>query len=363
MKICLVAGARPNFMKIAPIVRAAEKAISRGKDLKYEIVHTGQHFDDSMSGIFFEQLNIPKPTINLHADTGSYNERMATIMNRFEEYLIDSQPTVVLVVGDVLSTMACSIVSVKQGIPVVHVEAGIRSGDTTMPEEVNRILTDSLADHFFTTSSTANDILKKHGAKDGQIHFVGNTMIDTLNYSLDKLFAPKLWKDNALSSKKYIVMTLHRPSNVDDPDNLRRIIDTVAKNTAGKNIVFPIHPRTKKVLESIGYANKRLIESGPLSYFEFIYLIKNSCAIVTDSGGITEEATILDVPCMTLRDSTERPETVEMGSNVLVGTNPKNLVPYLSELEKGDWKKANTPELWDGKTSERIVSKLLSIYS
>ena len=301
-------------MKIAPITRAADDAKAKGANLVYEIVHTGQHFDDAMSGIFFKQLNIPAPTTNLHAEGDTHPERVAAIMNRFESYLLESKPDVVLVVGDVLSTMACGITAIKQGVSLVHVEAGIRSGDTTMPEEVNRIVTDSISDHFFTTSETANTILKEHGAQDDQIHFVGNTMIDTLLYSMDKLFAPELWEKNNLAPKTYDLITLHRPANVDDPKNLTKLLDTITSNVTGTKLVFPVHPRTRKVLDASGYQNDLLVQSGPLSYLEFIYLVKNARSVITDSGGITEEATVLGVPCMTLRNSTERPETVAMGS-------------------------------------------------
>jgi UDP-N-acetylglucosamine 2-epimerase (non-hydrolysing) len=362
MLITLVAGARPNFMKIAPLINAIKKKSAEGVKVDFRLVHTGQHYDKKMSGDFFLQLGIPEPNINLEAGSGTQAEQTAAIMVKFEKELITNPPKVVIVVGDVTSTMACTITAKKMGIDVAHVEAGIRSGDMTMPEEINRIVTDSICDHYFTTSEMANVNLLANGAKKQQIHFVGNTMIDTLYHNLEKLIKPADWDKYRLTENEYFLTTLHRPANVDDPTNLKNLLDAIMQGTKEYKVVFPVHPRTRKTLETISYSNERLIQIDPQSYLEFIYLIKNSRAIITDSGGITEEATVLGIPCMTLRDSTERPETVTLGTNELVGTNPKNLAPYLEKAVKGDWKKGIIPELWDGKTSERIIAKLLELY-
>jgi UDP-N-acetylglucosamine 2-epimerase (non-hydrolysing) len=363
MKITLVAGARPNFMKISPIVREIERQKSLGSDIEYRLIHTGQHFDTKMSSVFFEQLGIPEPHANLEAGGGSQAEQTAAIMVRFEKELLENRPDVVLVVGDVTSTMACTITARKLCIDSVHVEAGIRSGDMTMPEEINRIVTDSISNHFFTTSEIANELLRASGFNSGMIHFVGNTMIDTLLYNLDKLVEPAFFKEQHLQSSDYILMTLHRPANVDDSTNLRYLIDQIVKNCGSAKIVFPVHPRTRKVLDTLGIQFPNLVLTEPLPYLEFIYLIKHAKGIITDSGGITEEATVLGVPCMTMRNSTERPETVSMGSNVLVGTDPDKLKPHLDTLMKNEWKKSTVPPLWDGKAAERIVSKLLELYA
>jgi UDP-N-acetylglucosamine 2-epimerase (non-hydrolysing) len=363
MKITLVAGARPNFMKISPIVREIERRKALGAEIEYRLIHTGQHFDTKMSSVFFEQLGIPEPHSNLEAGGGSQAEQTAAIMVRFEKELLENRPDVVLVVGDVTSTMACTITARKLCIDSVHVEAGIRSGDMTMPEEINRIVTDSISNHFFTTSEFANDLLRSSGFDSGMIHFVGNTMIDTLLFNLDKLVEPAFFREQNLDSGDYILMTLHRPANVDDSANLQYLIDQIVKNCGSAKIVFPVHPRTRKVLDTLGIQFPNLVLTEPLPYLEFIYLIKNAKGIITDSGGITEEATVLGVPCMTMRNSTERPETVTMGSNVLVGTDPDKLKPYLDTLMKNEWKKSAVPPLWDGKTAERIVSKLLELYA
>jgi len=363
MKITLVAGARPNFMKISPIVREIEKRKQKGASITYRLIHTGQHFDTKMSSVFFQQLGIPEPHANLEAGGGSQAEQTAAIMVRFEKELLENRPDVVLVVGDVTSTMACTITARKLCIDSVHVEAGIRSGDMTMPEEINRIVTDSISNHFFTTSAFANELLKKSGFSEDMIHFVGNTMIDTLLYNLDKLIQPEFFKQENLLPGEYILMTLHRPANVDDATNLQHLIDQIVKNCGNAKIVFPVHPRTKKVLDTIGIYYPNLVLTEPLPYLEFIYLVKHAKGIITDSGGITEEATVLGVPCMTMRNSTERPETVSMGSNVLVGTDPEKLKPYLEMLMNNQWKQSSVPPLWDGKTAERIVGKLLDIYA
>lgn len=362
MTITLVAGARPNFMKIAPIIKAIKAEQATREDIFYRLVHTGQHYDKKMSGDFFDQLGIPVPDANLECGSGSQAEQTAAIMIKFEKELIENRPAVVLVVGDVTSTMACTITAKKLCVPVVHVEAGIRSGDMSMPEEINRIVTDAICDHFFTTSESANSQLRQNGITDDRIHFVGNTMIDTLYQNLENLHKPELWEEHQLEIKKYYLITLHRPSNVDDEDNLSKLIDVILKETGNLPVVFPLHPRTKKNLNEKYLKNPKLIVVEPMGYLEFIFLVKNSRAVITDSGGITEEATVLNIPCVTLRNSTERPETVTLGSNELAGTNPDNLIPYLKKIKNNEWKKSSIPPLWDGKTSPRIVKKLISLY-
>ena len=362
MLVTVVAGARPNFMKIAPIIRAIKEAQASGRKIDYRLVHTGQHFDKKMSGDFFEQLGIPEPDINLEAGGGTQAEQTAAVLISFEKELEKNRPDVVLVVGDVTSTMACTITAKKLCIPVVHVEAGIRSGDMTMPEEINRIVTDSICDHFFTTTIAAGQLLRKTGVEDHRIHFVGNTMIDTLNQNLDRLAKPDVWDSGGLQEKKYFLLTLHRPANVDDSTKLIEFLDAILDGTEAYRVVFPVHPRTRKSLQNAIFDNRRLLPIDPLGYLEFIFLLKYARAVVTDSGGITEEATVLNVPCLTLRDSTERPETVTIGTNELVGTDPKDLAPYFKRLSQGQWKNGITPELWDGRTSERIVEILRQIY-
>ena len=363
MIITLIAGARPNFMKIAPIIKSIRSARDSGANIRYRLVHTGQHYDKKMSGDFFEQLGIPEPDLNLECGSGTQAEQTAAIMVRFEKELLANKPVLVLVVGDVTSTMACTIVAKKLCIDVAHVEAGIRSGDMTMPEEINRMVTDSICDHFFTTTESAKIQLERNGIENSRIHFVGNTMIDTLYQNLDRLEQPLLWAKNQLKTGNYFLITLHRPSNVDDVYNLKNILDVILHNTFELPVVFPVHPRTRKILDSISYSNERLIQVDPMGYLQFIYLVKNAKAVITDSGGITEETTVLKIPCLTLRNSTERPETVTMGSNVLIGINPLNLKPYLNKLQQGIWKQSEIPPLWDGKTADRIVAMLIKLYA
>lgn len=362
MNITLVAGARPNFMKIAPIIKAIDQAKADGHSIDYQLVHTGQHYDKNMSANFFVELGIPEPTVNLLAGSGTQAEQTAAVMIGFEKFLQDHPTTAVLVVGDVTSTMACAIVAKKFPVPVIHVEVGISSGDMTMPEEVNRIVTDSITDHFFTTSETANRNLLNSGVGQDRVHFVGNTMIDSLLANLDRLKQPSIWQQAALSSQNYYVTTLHRPSNVDNPIQLRRILDSIINGADDLPVIFPVHPRTSQKIAAVGYSHPQLIQVDPMSYLEFIYLVKNARAVITDSGGITEETTVLNVPCMTLRDTTERPETVSIGTNELVGSDPAKLATYFDKLNLGGWKQASTPPLWDGKTSQRIVATLLELY-
>lgn len=362
MQIDLIAGARPNFMKIAPIIAAIEKAKVEGKNISYRLVHTGQHYDQKMSGNFFDELGIPEPDINLEAGSGTQAEQTATIMTRYEKVLMQSRPDLVMVVGDVTSTMACSIAAKKlNNIKVAHVEGGIRSGDLTMPEEINRMVTDAITDYFFTTSETANHNLRKTGVKDEQIFFVGNTMIDTLLKNRSRFKKPSVWRELHLEEGKYIVMTLHRPANVDEEGKLKKLLDEIIINTRGLPLIFPVHPRTSKILERLGIANDRLHLIEPLGYLEFNYLVEHAKAVITDSGGITEETTVLGIPCMTLRDNTERPETIEVGTNELVGTDPRNIKPAMDKLFSGEWKKGEVPELWDGHTAERIVESLAEL--
>ncbi|MEO8768980.1 MAG: UDP-N-acetylglucosamine 2-epimerase (non-hydrolyzing) [Ferruginibacter sp.] len=363
MLVTIVAGARPNFMKIAPIIKAILSASSKGKNIQYRLVHTGQHYDKKMSGDFFEQLGIPDPHSNLECGGGSQAEQTAAIMVKFEKELLEFKPAVVLVVGDVTSTMACSITAKKLCIDVVHVEAGIRSGDMTMPEEINRIVTDSICDHFYTTSTIANDNLEAQQVSKSRIHYVGNTMIDTLIQNLDRLRRPAFLDEFKLKEQNYFLLTLHRPSNVDDPGKLASILDAVMESTSDVPIVFPVHPRTRLILNNMKINHDRLIMIDPQGYLEFIYLVKNTKGIITDSGGITEEATVLHIPCLTLRNSTERPETITLGTNELIGEDLPKLRKCLEQIIAGQWKKGTIPEFWDGKTSERIVASLLSIYS
>lgn len=355
--IDIIAGARPNFMKIGPIIHAINKYNQgTGKQhMKYRLIHTGQHYDKAMSESFFEQLNIPMPDLNLGAGGGTQAEQTAAIMLGYEKALLELKPDLCIVVGDVTSTMACAIVAKKAWIKVAHVEGGIRSGDMTMPEEINRIVTDSITDYFFTTTPRANANLMEQGVKEEQIFFVGNTMIDSLLSNLDRLRKPEFFDQENIENKSYIVATLHRPSNVDDKKNLEKLLGLINDNSGDNKVIFPMHPRTRKVFETIDRTFDKLFICGPMEYLQFIYLIKNSLGVITDSGGITEETTVLGVPCMTLRDSTERPETVTIGTNEMVGTNPDNIIPFIQKLVKGEWKKGGIPDLWDGLTSRRIV--------
>lgn len=363
MKITLVAGARPNFIKIAPLIKAIQKAQSNGADIHLRLVHTGQHYDQKMSGHFFEQLGIPDPDINLESGSGTQAEQTATIMTRFEKELLAHRPTLIVVVGDVTSTMACTITAKKLCIEVAHVEAGIRSGDITMPEEINRMVTDSICDHFFTTTELANEQLKHNGVDDARIHFVGNTMIDTLYQNIERTKKPIFWEDYKLEVKMYFLVTLHRPSNVDDPEKLKSILAAIQEASQDFPIVFPVHPRTRVIMEKFKISKENLITIDPQSYLEFIYLIRHAKGIITDSGGITEETTVLHIPCLTLRNSTERPETITLGTNELIGEDLSKLKYHIKKIIAGDWKKGTVPPLWDGHTSERIVDTLIKLYS
>lgn len=359
MEITIIAGARPNFMKVAPIIHAIQKVQKAGKSISYRLVHTGQHYDKRMSDTFFEELNIPQPDVNLGCGGGTQAEQTAAIMVAFEKELAAHPADLVLVVGDVTSTMACAIVAKKLNTKVAHVEAGIRSFDLTMPEEINRMVTDSIADYFFTTSEVANVNLRNAGVPENRVFFVGNVMIDTLLKNESRFVKPDVYDELHLREKEYFVLTLHRPGNVDEAGKLKRLMHEIVTNVRGADVVFPIHPRTAKIFSDLGIAADNLHIVEPLGYLEFNYLVRHAKAVVTDSGGITEETTVMGVPCMTLRDNTERPETCTIGTNELIGTAPENIKPALDKLFAGAWKKGSIPPLWDGRAAERIMDVLL----
>lgn len=356
--IDIVAGARPNFMKIAPIIKALEQRKALGGPLSWRLVHTGQHYDATMSGDFFEQLGIPKPDVNLEVGSGSQAEQTAGIMVRYEALLAEAPSDACLVVGDVTSTMACAITAQKLRIPVAHVEAGIRSGDWSMPEEINRMVTDAITDWFFTTSEVANANLRAAGVAPDRIFFVGNTMIDTLLANMDRLRAPEFVASQGLEPGKYFVTTLHRPANVDAADGFARMLTAIGEGARGLPVVFPVHPRSRKTIRGLPDVPSNLLLVDPQPYLEFNWLVKHAKAVITDSGGITEETTVMGVPCLTLRDNTERPETITIGTNELIGTDPARLAPVMDRLFDGQWKKGGIPEKWDGQTSMRIVAAL-----
>ena len=417
MKITLIAGARPNFMKVAPIIKAIKEwnkqpnpnpsLKGRENEIEYRLVHTGQHYDKNMSDTFFEELGIPAPDVNLGCGGGSQAEQTAAIMVAFEKELMAHPADIVMVVGDVTSTMACSIVAKKLNTKVCHVEAGIRSWDLTMPEEINRMVTDSLADYMFTTSEVANRNLVRLGASlqlppegrrviaqnpspingedgkcDNKIHpslqggagvgpkvwFVGNVMIDTLLANRARFRKPEVWDELGLKEQEFIVMTMHRPANVDEENHLRAMMEQIIDNVHGLPVIFPIHPRTAKLFYGLWgdeaelakrLPNLHIVE--PMGYLEFNYLVERAKAVVTDSGGITEETTVMGVPCITLRDNTERPETCTVGTNELIGTDPAAIKPALDKLFAGEWKKGAIPELWDGHTAARIIEILADL--
>jgi UDP-N-acetylglucosamine 2-epimerase (non-hydrolysing) len=361
IKVDLIVGARPNFMKIAPIIHAIDKANKPKQLIKYRLIHTGQHYDANMSETFFQQLEIPKPAFNLNVGSGTQAEQTAGIMIGYEKLLLEEKSDLCLVVGDVTSTMACAIAARKLLVPVAHVEGGIRSGDETMPEEINRMVTDSITNYFFTTSEVANDNLRKSGVKEESIFFVGNTMIDTLLKNRQRFIKPAIWDELNLKEKEYLVLTLHRPANVDEEAKLKELIDEIIAHSHDLPLIFPVHPRTAKIIAGLGITHPRLHMIEPQGYLEFNYLVERCKAVITDSGGITEEATVMGIPCMTLRENTERPETITMGTNVLLGVNPKAIKPAMEKLFSGTWKKGSIPEMWDGKTGDRIV-KILCKY-
>jgi len=356
MKILNVVGARPNFMKIAPLM--AE--YPRYENIQAILVHTGQHYDEIMSKLFFSELGIPEPDVNLEVGSGSHAVQTAEIMKRFEPVLINYKPDVVVVVGDVNSTIACGLVAVKLGAKLVHVEAGLRSGDRTMPEEINRLLTDSISDLLFCTEQSGVDNLLKEGISPQKVHLVGHVMIDNLLRNKEKAKNSNILNLLNLNGDDYAVLTLHRPSNVDDPVIFGRILDALTIIQNDMPVIFPVHPRTRKNLVSCSLA-KRLEEmpgfrlTDPLGYLDFLKLMSNAKVVLTDSGGIQEETTILQVPCLTLRENTERPITTELGTNQIVGTDPQKILAAYRNATSGNWREPQIPPLWDGKAAKRIV--------
>lgn len=386
MKVCIVAGARPNFMKIAPVVEEITRHNHRSNSLiKYFVVHTGQHYDQQMSKLFFDDLGMTNPDINLEIGSASHAVQTAEIMKRFEKACLQEEPTHVLVVGDVNSTIGCALVASKLGIKVIHVEAGLRSFDRTMPEEINRVLTDAISDLLFTTEESANENLRQEGIPEEKIHFVGNVMIDTLLkhkkkaresnilYTLGLIKDPST--DNTQQTADYCVLTLHRPSNVDDKENFQGIIEALSEISKQIPIIFPVHPRTMNRIKEFGlekYFDWKLNKSTdpinpknsinlipPLGYLDFVQLMSSSKLVLTDSGGMQEETTILGIPCITIRSNTERPVTVKYGTNKVVGTSRNKIVDASLEALNGEFKVTTAPPLWDGKAAERIVGVLL----
>ena len=360
IRIINIVGARPNLPKIAPLIREMQ----RHPEIEPLLVHTGQHYDENLSNIFFRQMGIPAPYINLGAGSGTHAEQTAEILKRIEPILRKEQPDLVLVVGDVNSTIAVSLAAVKLGIPVAHVEAGLRSFDRSMPEEINRVLTDALAEYLFATENDAVNNLLKEGRPPEIIHLVGNVMIDSLLHFLPFAQQSRIGDEIGLHDGKgwhrYGVLTLHRPSNVDSTEKLAELLDAIDTIAQQVPIVFPVHPRTQQRLAQSGIKHHpQLRLTPPLGYLDFLCLLSKATLALTDSGGIQEETTALGVPCLTLRENTERPVTVSCGTNVLVGTNPSKVVAAAEQILRGDGKKGRTPPLWDGHAAERIVKILL----
>lgn len=362
LKILNIVGARPNFMKIAPIVREMKRCES---DFLPVIVHTGQHYDAAMSDSFFTDLDIPQPDFHLEIGSASHAVQTAKIMMAFEPIVVQENPDWVLVVGDVNSTIACALVCAKLGVKIAHVEAGLRSRDRTMPEEINRILTDAISDLLLTTSEDADENLKAEGVSADKVSFVGNVMIDSLFYNLEKAKKSSIREDLNLTEKEYAVLTLHRPSNVDEKETFSGLLGALISISEKLPVIFPAHPRTKARIEEFGFSEKvessriKIIE--PLGYLDFMQLYSGAKLVLTDSGGLQEETTALGIPCLTLRENTERPITIEMGTNILVGTNPEKIRQKAFEILKRADLAADIkiPPLWDGRAAERICEILI----
>jgi len=393
LRLLLVAGARPNFVKIAPLMDALRARADRAETL---LVHTGQHYDEALSKSFFDQLGIPRPDVNLEVGSGSHAEQTAEVMTRFEPVVKDWKPDVVVVVGDVNSTVACALVAAKLGVRVAHVEAGLRSFDRTMPEEINRLLTDAISDFLFVTEPSGVENLQREGVAPEKIHLVGNVMIDSLRKFLpiakqssalrDFHLLPTQaagnmpWADSSRNSQPgarplpFALLTLHRPSNVDDAESLGKLLEVL--NDIGRElpVLFPVHPRTRERLDRFGltrfartaWTHEELVHkhacvllAPPIAYLEFLHLMSETTFVLTDSGGIQEETTALGVPCLTLRDNTERPITVSQGTNQLIGSDPEKILPAVKAILRGETKHGRVPDLWDGAAAQRIVAILL----
>ncbi len=359
-KILCIVGARPNFMKIAPVIRALNNA---RYSFNVRLLHTGQHYDTAMKQSFFDQLHIPEPDVDLGVGSGSHAVQTAEIMKRFEPVMDELKPDTILVVGDVNSTIACALVAVKKGVPVIHVEAGLRSGDRSMPEEINRVLTDQISDLLLTTERSAEENLLREGISTDNVHFVGNVMIDTLRYNLSNAVSAEetisSCQGSVDTSSGYGLLTLHRPANVDDPVVLERLLRTLVKLAEHLPLLFPVHPRTTQCIENAGLnqlvADSQLHLIPPQAYLNMLGLMKDARLVLTDSGGIQEETTALGVPCITLRENTERPITVAEGSNTIVGSSPEKIKSCFDDIMQSGGKAGCTPEYWDGKAAERIA--------
>lgn len=360
LKICNVVGARPNFMKIAPIIDEMRKHT----EITASLVHTGQHYDEKMSKLFFQDLGLPKPDVYLGVGSGGHGEQTGKIMIEFEKIVAANKPDIVVVVGDVNSTIACGLVAVKMGVKLVHVEAGLRSFDRTMPEEINRILTDQISDYLFLTERDAKENLLREGVAEEKIHFVGNVMIDSLMKHREHAERSPILGELKLEAGRYGLITLHRPSNVDVKENLDNILQALFQIQRDLPLVFPVHPRTRKQMKLFGFDDKlahapNLMLTDPLGYLDFLKLMAHARLVITDSGGIQEETTVLGVPCITVRENTERPITVTEGTNVLIGMSRERILEESYKILAGNGKQGRKPELWDGRAAERIVKILL----
>jgi UDP-N-acetylglucosamine 2-epimerase (non-hydrolysing) len=360
MLVMNVVGARPNFMKIAPVVEALREA-----GVSQYLVHTGQHYDEKMSRLFFEELAIPTPDLNLEVGSGSQAMQTAEVMRRFEPVLLEVKPDVVVVVGDVNSTMACALVATKLGVPVAHIEAGLRSFDRSMPEEINRIVTDGISDLLFVSEMSGMKNLCNEGVSSDRVHFVGNVMIDTLLRHQAAAERSDIRTRLGLATERYALVTLHRPSNVDNPEKLRGLFRALETLSRDLTVVFPMHPRTRKNAMEAGLESElgSLTTTDPLGYLDFLHLMSRAAVVITDSGGIQEETTVLGVPCLTVRENTERPATISEGTNCLVGTDPDAMLRAAGQALCGPRLAGRSPALWDGKAAERIVAILMEAFS